>query len=257
MNRTKKYSRISGSIILLFILVLPFLMSGCWTSKQEKQLLEAKPFYESSRAYFREGRPGKAKSEILIALEKYPQFVEAHIFYQFLRAGEITAAELIDEYDRLLKQNQSDPKFHFLYGRLLGELEKQEAVYTRALELDEESPWGFFGLGWVAFKRSEYDKSAEYFKKCIELTPDNPLFHNDLGGVYFFMGMFDDAIAELTVARELNPLFPVAYSNLATAYYQRGDFDMSVEMLEEYLHLAPAARDYAEIHRKLVQLRGK
>ncbi|RKZ31665.1 hypothetical protein DRQ36_01210 [bacterium] len=249
MNRIYKIS--------LVTIILTLLLSGCWTSKREKQYLLAKPHYEAAFAYHREGKIPQAKEEILVALDEYPEFVEAHIFYQKLRAKEVKPEELLDEYDRLLKQNQSNPRFHFLYGRLLGELEKQEAVYKRALELDPENPWGYFGLGWVAFKRSEYDEAAEYLEKCIELEPENPLFHCDLGGIYYYMGIYDDAIAELTVARELNPLYPTAYANLATAYYQRGDFDMAVTMLEEYIRLAPAADDVEEMQRKLIQLRGK
>ncbi|HDR90762.1 MAG TPA: tetratricopeptide repeat protein, partial [candidate division Zixibacteria bacterium] len=165
MIRTNKYSR----IFLWFVLSLVISMSfgGCWTSKEEKQLLEATPFYESSRAYLREGRFERAKEEILKALERYPSYVEAHIIYQRIRAEEIPPENLLGEYDRLMKQNQSDPRFHFLYGRLLGEIEKQEAVNKRAVELDEKNPWGYFGLGWVAFKRSDYEAAAEYFRRSI------------------------------------------------------------------------------------------
>ena len=243
--------------IIIVTAIIAALLSGCWTSRQEKQLLLAKPHLEASLAYYYEGKMAEAKDEVLLALDEYPQYVEAHIHYQTLRAKEVSAAKLLEEYDKLLKQNQGDPRFHFLYGRLLGELEKQEAVYERAIQLDEENPWAYFGLGWVAFKKSDYDEAAEYMSKCIEIEPDNPIFHSNLGSIYYYMGMYDDAIAELTVARELNPLYPIAYANLATAYYQRGDFDMTVEMLEEYIRLAPAAKDIAEMQRKLVQLRGK
>ncbi|HHS50187.1 MAG TPA: tetratricopeptide repeat protein [candidate division Zixibacteria bacterium] len=237
--------------------ILAGLFTGCWTSQSEKQHLLAKPNYEASLAYYREGKVAQAKEEILLALEKYPEFTEAHIHYQVIRAREIEPKELLDEYDRLLKQNQSDARFHFLYGRLLADIEKQEAVYQRTVQLDEKSPWGHFGLGWVSFKRSDYETAVSYFNKAIDLDPENPLFHNDLGGVYYFMGMYEEAIAELSLARELNPLYPVPFANLATAYYQRGDFDMAIDMLEEYLRLFPAAPDAQETQRKLVQLRGK
>ncbi len=242
-------------VVVCFALVLT--IGGCWTSREEKHLLEATPFYESSRAYLREGKLDQAKQEILKALDKYPEFVEAHIVYQRLRALEIEPEQLLEEYDRLLKQNQSDPRFHYLYGRLLSEIEKQEAVHNRAVELEEDCPWGYFGLGWVSFKRSDYEASAEYFRRAIELAPEKPLFHNDLGSIYFYQGTYDEAIAELSLARELDPLYPPAYANLATVYYQRGDFDLAVEMLEEYIRLAPAASDIAEMQRKLIQLRGK
>jgi tetratricopeptide (TPR) repeat protein len=208
-------------------------------------------------AYYREGKLSQSKEEILEAIKKYPGYVEAHIHYQTIRAQEISPGELLKEYDRLLKQNEGDPRFQFLYGRLLGELEKQEAVYNRAIELDEKSPWGYFGLGWVNFKRSAYESAAEYVKKAIELAPDVALFHCDLGSIYYFMGMYEDAVRELNIARELNPLFPSAFANLSVAYYQRGDFDMSVRMLEEYTRLVPISSDFADMHRKLVQLRGK
>jgi len=245
-------------IALFFLFVFLFAnINGCWTSKQEKKLLLAKPHYEAALAYHREGKTEKSKAEILLALEKYPEYIEAHIHYQLLRANEVSPEELLDEYDRLLKQNQGDAGFHYLYARLLGELEKQEAVYNRAVELEDDNPWGYFGLGWVAFKRSQYDEAANYMEKAIDIQPDNPLFHNDLGGIRYFMGMYDEAIAELTISRDLNPMYATAFSNLATAYYQRGDFDMAIEMLEEYIRLAPSASDIPEMRRKLVQLRGK
>ncbi|MCK5833512.1 tetratricopeptide repeat protein [bacterium] len=242
---------------LFLTLLITVLLSGCWTSKSEKQYLLARSNYEASLAYNREGKTSQAKEEVLLALDKYPEFTEAHIQYQLIRAREVEPKVLLEEYDRLLKQNQGEAKFHFLYGRLLAELEKQEAVYERALQLDDQSSWAYFGLGWVAFKRSDYEKSVDYFTKAIEIDPENALFHNDLGGVYYFMGMFEEAIAELSLAREVNPLYPSAYANLATAYYQRGDFDMAVNMLDEYLRLSPSAVDAPEIERKLVQLRGK
>ncbi len=255
IKSTSKISRILFLSLACIVFSLSF--GGCWTSKEEKQLLEATPFYESSRAYLREGKNDRAKEEIVKALERYPGYVEAHLVYQRIRAGEVGPEKLLDEYDRLLKQNQSDPSFHFLYARLLGEIEKQEAVLNRVVELDDRNPWGYFGLGWVAFKRSDYEAAAEFFRKSIELTPNKPLFHNDLGCVYFYQGTYDDAIAELTVARELDPLYPSAYANLATAYYQRGDFDLAVNMLEEYIRLAPSAPDISEMKIKLIQLRGK
>ncbi len=249
--------KIKTSQILLFSILISIAVSGCWTSRSEKQYLLAKSNYDASLAYYREGKTAQAKEEILLALEKYPEFTEAHIQYQLIRSKEVDSKTLLDEYDKLLKQNQSEARFHFLYGRLLSDLEKQEAVYMRALQLDEKSPWGHFGLGWVAFKKSEYEKAVGFFNKAIEFDPENPLFHNNLGGVYYFMGMFEESIAELTLARELDPLYPAPYANLATAYYERGDFDMAVGMLQEYLRLSPAAPDANEIERKLVQLRGK
>ena len=256
-EKAKPHNLAKALSILLVGLFFSTTFTGCWTSKAEKQYLLAKPHYEASLAYSREGKIARAKEEVLLAIEAYPEYTEAHIFYQTIRAGEVEPKELLGEYDRLLKQNQDNPRFHFLYGRLLGDIEKQEAVYERAIQLDEQCPWNYFGLGWVAFKRSDYDKAVDYFKKCIDIAPDNPLFHNDLGGVYYFMGMYEEAIAELSVARDVDPLYPAAYANLATAYYQRGDFDMAIEMLEEYLRLYPAAKDASEIDRKLVQLRGK
>ncbi len=246
------------TVLLTFaVVLLASMFGGCWTSKSEKQYLLAKSNYDASLAYYREGKIEQAKEEILLAIGKYPEFTEAHIHYQTLRADEVDPKTLLEEYDHLLKQNQGNPRFHFLFGRLLPEIEKQEIVYERAVQLDDECPWGYFGLGWVAFKRSNYEIAVDYIEKSIEKDPENPLFHLDLGGVYYFMGMFEEAIAEFSLARELNPFYSTAYIDLAIAYYQRGDFDMAVEMLEEYLRLYPAASDAHGIERKLVQLRGK
>ncbi|MFP4458764.1 MAG: tetratricopeptide repeat protein [Candidatus Zixiibacteriota bacterium] len=236
-------------------LALIFLLSGC--TKEERQLKASIPHYEAALKLQQQKDYEEALEELETAISIHPEFIDAHILRQKLKAKQVPEDILIREYEKLMKDNRKSPAYHFLYGRLLPSPDEQQIQYETSIELDPNFAWGYFGLGWVEYQKKKFNKAKEYFSRAVKLDPDKALFRNNLGGVKFYLGEHDDAIEELNQAREISSTFARPYANLASAYYQRGDFDSAIRMLQHYLNLAPNAHDNEDLGSKLIQLRGR
>lgn len=230
--------------------------AGCFASKEEKMRHRALPFYNDALDQFLNGQIPLARDKVLLAIDKYPRFVEAHILYQRIRAASRETKELLREYRKLMRQNPSDPLYIFLYARLLDDLDEQERLYRKAIDLDKDFAWGYFGLGWVYYKRQRYSDAAEHFEQAVKLDPQNPIFHLNLGATYYLMKHNYDAESELRRAVELCPRLVSGWLDLATVYYQRADFPKAVEALNKYINLYPAAPDRDRVERLILQLNG-
>ncbi len=236
---------------LLFIVLF-----GCFASKEEKMRHKALPFYNEALDYFLMGQYSMARDKALLAIERYPQFVEAHILFQRIRAHEGEMEKMLREYRKLMKENSREPIYIFLYARLLDDIDEQERLYQKITDISPNCPWGYFGLGWVFYKRQRYSDAAEHFEQAVKIDPYNPLFHLNLGAIYFLMKRNYDAEQELKKAAELSPKTVNVWLNLATVYYQRAEFDKAVESLRKYINLYPAAPNIRKVRRTIIQLNG-
>jgi len=254
VNNMKKTR--TSLLLTAFILAISVLVAGCFASSEEKMRRKAIPFYREALDYFYDGQFPIAKDKVLLAMKQYPQFVEAHILYQRILAHDKMTKELLKEYHKLMKDHPGNPIYIYLYARLLDDLDEQERLYKRILDIDKDCPWGYFGLGWVSYKRMDYATAAENFQKAVQLDPNNPLFHLNLGAVYYLMGHSHDATDEILKATELDPKFANAWYSLAATYYQRAEFDKAAEALRKYINIYPAAPDRRKVEKTIMQLSG-
>ena len=65
-------------------------------------------------------------------------------------------------------------------------------------------------VGWVHYKRDEYDKAIEKFQKAIELSPLQPTIRYHLGLAYAKQGNKEMALQELNNAIRIDPDFKEA-----------------------------------------------
>ena len=242
---------------ILFLLgVAGWLFGGCFASEAERKRRAAMPFYQEALNRFLDGDLETAREKSVLATHKYPDFVEAHILYQRIRAKQLETKSLLKEYRKLMKGNPDNPNFIFLYARLLDDLDEQERLYKKITDIDKNCPWGYFGLGWVYYKRGQYDAAAEHFEQAVKLDPKNPLFHLDLGAAYYLMKHYRDAESELLKAAELAPKLVEVWYDLGTVYYQLSEYDKAVEALRKYVDLYPAAPDGKKVKKMITQLSG-
>jgi len=243
------------TIFILLILMIQ-LFTGCFASKEEKMRQRALPFYNEAFNYFLNGKLGTARDKILLAIDKFPHFVEAHILYQRIRASNLETKDLLKEYRRLMKENPNDAVYIYLYTRLLDDLEEQERLYKKVTDLDPDNGWGYFGLGWVYYKNQRFSDAADHLEQAVKLDNSNAIFHLNLGAVYFLMKHNHDAEVELKKAVEISPKLVEGWLDLATVYYQRAEFDKAVESLRKYINLYPAAPDKEKTLKIVMQLSG-
>ena len=128
-----------------------------------------------------------------------------------------------------------------------GRLDEAEAMYRRALRIDERSTADsaeladdLTGLGAVSWKRKQYAQAESLIRRSIaireqRLGPDHPdvaASLNNFGALYWSKDRYTDALplyerVRRIYERTLDPLHPnlaIAYSNLAETYWKLGRF---------------------------------
>jgi tetratricopeptide (TPR) repeat protein len=64
-------------------------------------------------------------------------------------------------------------------------LDRALDLIERAIKYKPNSGHIIDSLGWVYFRKGQYDKALEELKKALELVPEDPTINEHLGDVYF------------------------------------------------------------------------
>lgn len=73
-------------------------------------------------------------------------------------------------------------------------LDEAKDLIQKALDIKPESGYIIDSLGWVYYKKGEYDEATKFLIKAAELIPDDPTINEHLGDVYFKQKKYEDCI---------------------------------------------------------------
>lgn len=82
-------------------------------------------------------------------------------------------------------------------------LDEAEKLIKNAIALEPDDGYITDSLGWVHFKKKEFDQALVNLKRAHELIPDDPTIIEHLGDVFSAKGMYDDARKMYVKALEL------------------------------------------------------
>lgn len=85
----------------------------------------------------------------------------------------------------------------------VGNLEKAEEFYNKAVSLDSEKGEAYASLGTVYIETKDYKKAIEFLKKGTELEPKIAVIHGHLAVAYAKNNEIEKANEELKIAEEL------------------------------------------------------
>lgn len=113
-------------------------------------------------------------------------------------------------------------QLHFEHALLLersGLQSKAVAVMQRVLELSPDHPeaLNYIGYTW-ADQNINLDQALEYILRAVQLKPDNGFIRDSLGWVHFRRGDYQQALEELQLAIQLEPADPNIYDHLGDVY---------------------------------------
>lgn len=149
-------------------------------------------FYEEMRDY------EKAEAALQAGLEIDPENAKIHF-----RLGVV--------YDKWGRKDQSiqamkeviriDPEhanalnyLGYTYADLGRNLDEAEDLIKRALTLAPDDGYITDSLGWVYFKRGQFERALKYLEKAVAMVPDDPVILEHLGDVYRELGAPDKAL---------------------------------------------------------------
>jgi serine/threonine protein kinase/Flp pilus assembly protein TadD len=219
-------------------------------SPQEEKKIASKPT-ENSLAYdyFLRGRSYTRRESLEFALQMFEQAVKLDPAFALAHAG---IANVCGVY---FETHGADPKW----------IERGEAAYRRALEINPQLAEGLVGKARIYYALQKHDEAIEYALQAIERKPDCEGVYNVLGRAYFASGRFKEAGDLVERAIEANGDDYNTYIPYTNALDRLGKNDkarrfreMEVLILERQLETVPEdvrarvllAADYANLGRK-------
>lgn len=136
------------------------------------------------------------------------------IVYGETRAGDGQLEELAER----LSVKVDDLEALVQYGiaqKAAGHVEKAQALFERALQLDPDSSVLHYFLAETLYNRGLNDDALRSVRRSIDLNPENPDAHYLLGFVLGDLGRNDDAADANRRAVMLNPTLVRAHANLS------------------------------------------
>jgi len=126
-------------------------------------------------------------------------------------AGALERLERYDEAEpilvRLHTSKPEDPRICNFYGYLLAlmntRLDEAERLVKTALKQDPENGYYVDSLGWVYFRRGEYEKAVVELERASRLVGDDPVILEHLGDAYRSLERFQDALVAYEKSRDL------------------------------------------------------
>jgi tetratricopeptide (TPR) repeat protein len=167
-----------------------------------------------SRIFLETGHHDKAIQQFDKLLEKTTNDHDAQMI-EMLKAialeskGDMSGAER--SYEKILSSNpshfQAANNLAYLYSEHLGDNDKAYMWAKRAYETAPDNPYIMDTLGWILYKKKEYQQALELLNKSILKLGENPevLFH--LGMVHYQLGNVKPARHNLKKALEIDSGF--------------------------------------------------
>ncbi len=119
------------------------------------------------------GQLDRAREFFQTGLARRPISVEWHRAYQDLGRNGPREAELIAEYDKLLKQEPHSAALLYLRGRIDGDSVKARDFFHKSCAADAKCPWPWMALAYDAACRGDWRQARELADKAFKLHLDN------------------------------------------------------------------------------------
>lgn len=129
-------------------------------------------------------------------------------------------------WDNATRTSRNSAYIHLRAGYVYyisGALEKAEAAFRKALELDPELASAHIKLGLVMMDKKQYDDAAAAFREEIRISPGFDMAYMALGVVRYRQGRYDEAERLWKRALRVNKYGLEARKNLMLFYHERGD----------------------------------
>jgi tetratricopeptide (TPR) repeat protein len=152
-----------------------------------------------------------------------------------------------------------EAQFHYILGNAYlkeNSFQKAEDEFTKSIQISEDQPRGFTGLGVIRYMQGNYPEAESLLKKALLVDSTEVFAYRYLGDIYAKRREYLKALQEYQMALALNPEYGEAYFGAGYVYANLGDLKKAVEMWEKSLVYSPdlpGTRENLERARRLLQ----
>jgi tetratricopeptide (TPR) repeat protein len=168
-------------------------------------------------------------------LEQSPDSVAAHELNGEALDGLGRTSEAVVEFQKALQLAPQEPELNFGLGYLYWrkhEYDQAAKAFHSELSLDPKNAQAVLYLGDIAMKRGDLTAALPLLQQALELRNDLRLAYLDLGIVFIQQKRYPDAVAALRSAEKLDPTQSDAHYRLARLYRDMGNQSASEEEFE-------------------------
>jgi tetratricopeptide (TPR) repeat protein len=184
--------------------------------------------FEEAEVVYREGRFGEATALFSAYVEGKPGNAWGHYMLGLSawKSGEIERAEAA--FGKALELDSKHFKSWINLSRVLLDAERPDEALERlgrALELDSASAEVYRLIGRARYDRGQVDDAIIAYRTAVALDDQDVWSFNNLGVLYIEQGLPGDAIGALARAVDLQPDVAVFHNNLGMALERWGYFE--------------------------------
>jgi tetratricopeptide (TPR) repeat protein len=135
-----------------------------------------------------------------------------------------------------------EAQFHYILGNAYlkeNSFQKAEDEFKKSIQISEEQPRGFTGLGVVRYMQGNYPQAENLLKKALQVDSTEVFAYRYLGDIYARRREYSKALQEYQMALALNPEYGEAYFGAGYVYANLGELKKAVEMWEKSLVYSP------------------
>jgi len=114
---------------------------------------------------------------------------------------------------------------------------KARDFYKKSLEIDSKNAFVYIGLGLACRNLDKYQEAEDAFKKALELDPENSFAYWALGDVCQIQKEYQEAEDAFKKALELDPEKDSVYSDLGDIYLASGNYKEAEVAFKKTIYL--------------------
>ncbi len=144
-------------------------------------------------------------------------------------------------YENLKKQSKENPDmesfFQGLIFRKKGKYEEAVKAFLKAIKLDENITYPWYGLGLTYKNQKKYEEAIEAYRRAIELDEKFVYPWNGLGNLFFEQKKYEEAIEAYKRAIELDENYDYIWCNLGNLYKDQKRYEEAIEAYRRAIEL--------------------
>lgn len=153
---------------------------------------------------------------------------------------------VLDTYREIIDLNAESAAADILAAEALDEMHNPDGAieqFRAAIKANPKEPNAHFGLGYLLWTQTHFDKAASEFQAELENVPDHAQALAFLADCYIHLGKDAEALPLAEKAIQIDPNIDKAHADLGILYASAGRREDAVREFKEAIRLKPNESD--------------